>query len=141
VKEAIEDYVCIRLSLSSLALSPFTLVLLFFPASFPLQARYKMDKALNNNKVKVWRTDHFEDTTWQSLSVGDLVHVAHDQPFPADILVLKTSTPTGSCSIETSQLDGFVLVLLSFFFPSFPSLPSFLILFSLALARAFTFSQ
>lgn len=40
------------------------------------------------------------------LKVGDLVLLEKNQRVPADMLLLKTSDPSGSCFVRTDQLDG-----------------------------------
>jgi len=68
--------------------------------------RYKMDRSINGSSIKVWRNGRFEVLTWKDVVVGDLVHIAADNAFPADIVVLKSSAPIGSCNIQTANLDG-----------------------------------
>ncbi|KAI5476520.1 phospholipid-translocating ATPase, partial [Pseudohyphozyma bogoriensis] len=40
------------------------------------------------------------------LRVGDLVFLEKNERVPADILLLRTSDPSGSCFVRTDQLDG-----------------------------------
>lgn len=40
------------------------------------------------------------------LKVGDLVLLEKNQRVPADMLLLRTSDPSGSCFVRTDQLDG-----------------------------------
>ena len=40
------------------------------------------------------------------LRVGDLLLLSRDSRIPADVLLLRTSDPIGSCFIRTDQLDG-----------------------------------
>jgi phospholipid-translocating ATPase len=40
------------------------------------------------------------------LKVGDLVFLEKNQRVPADMLLLRTSDPSGSCFVRTDQLDG-----------------------------------
>ncbi|GAA5858648.1 hypothetical protein JCM8547_001405 [Rhodosporidiobolus lusitaniae] len=40
------------------------------------------------------------------LRVGDLVHLDKNDRVPADILLLRTSDPSGTCFVRTDQLDG-----------------------------------
>ncbi|GAA5973557.1 hypothetical protein JCM11641_007117 [Rhodosporidiobolus odoratus] len=40
------------------------------------------------------------------LRVGDLVHLEKNDRVPADILLLRTSDPSGTCFVRTDQLDG-----------------------------------
>jgi len=51
----------------------------------------------------LWR---YAETLWRDVEVGDIVHLANDGNFPADIVLLKTSQPLGVCNIETANLDG-----------------------------------
>lgn len=40
------------------------------------------------------------------MRVGDIVHLSNNETVPADILLLKSSDPQGTCHIETCDLDG-----------------------------------
>ncbi|POY73046.1 putative Phospholipid-translocating ATPase [Rhodotorula taiwanensis] len=40
------------------------------------------------------------------LRVGDLVHLDKNDRVPADVLLLRTSDPSGTCFVRTDQLDG-----------------------------------
>lgn len=40
------------------------------------------------------------------LKVGDLVQLTQNQRVPADMLLLRTSDPSGTCFVRTDQLDG-----------------------------------
>jgi P-type E1-E2 ATPase len=68
--------------------------------------RYKMDKQINESVLKCWRDGAFRDVAWQDVVVGDICYVVADKPFPADLLIVKTSGQQGACTIETSNLDG-----------------------------------
>ncbi|KAF9970035.1 hypothetical protein BGZ73_007362 [Actinomortierella ambigua] len=48
----------------------------------------------------------WEQSTWQDVRVGDIVHLRNDDAIPADIVILSTSEPDGLCFIETKNLDG-----------------------------------
>lgn len=45
-------------------------------------------------------------TPSSQLKVGDLVQLTQNQRVPADMLLLRTSDPTGTCFVRTDQLDG-----------------------------------
>jgi phospholipid-transporting ATPase len=67
-----------------------------------------MDKEINNMIVRVWNKSRHEfvDVAWRYVAVGDIVYITDGQAFPADIVLLKSSQSQGSCTIETSNLDG-----------------------------------
>ncbi|GAA5838969.1 hypothetical protein JCM11251_007842 [Rhodosporidiobolus azoricus] len=45
-------------------------------------------------------------TSSAKLRVGDLVHLEKNDRVPADLLLLRTSDPSGTCFVRTDQLDG-----------------------------------
>ncbi|KAI0037154.1 phospholipid-translocating P-type ATPase [Vararia minispora EC-137] len=51
-------------------------------------------------------TAQWERTLWKKLEVGDIVLLWENEQVPADIVVLSTSDPEGTCYVETKNLDG-----------------------------------
>ncbi|KPV71916.1 uncharacterized protein RHOBADRAFT_56295 [Rhodotorula graminis WP1] len=45
-------------------------------------------------------------TPSSNLRVGDLVHLEKNDRVPADMVLLRTSDPSGTCFVRTDQLDG-----------------------------------
>ena len=43
---------------------------------------------------------------WREVKVGDILKIHKDEPFPADMILIDSSTEKGSCYIETKNLDG-----------------------------------
>lgn len=48
----------------------------------------------------------FRKMEWQHVLVGDFVHLSCNEIIPADIILLRSSDPLGTCYVETSNLDG-----------------------------------
>ena len=75
--------------------------------------RYEMDKEINNRLVDVCRPNPegigwcFKKLAWDQVQIGDVIRVTKEtRAFPADILLLQSSTNQGLCNIETANLDG-----------------------------------
>lgn len=47
---------------------------------------------------------------WKNLEVGELVKVLKEEPFPADLIFLKSSEKNGISFVDTMNLDGEVFI-------------------------------
>ena len=48
----------------------------------------------------------FTETMSSELEVGSVVKVMENEPFPADLILIKSSLPRGVAYVETKNLDG-----------------------------------
>lgn len=51
-------------------------------------------------------TFKFEDIKWENIQPGNLIKIRKDEPIPADILILYSSSPSGVVYVDTINLDG-----------------------------------
>jgi phospholipid-transporting ATPase len=68
--------------------------------------RYKVDQEINSTLVECYRFDRWEQVTWLDVKFGEIVRVVSEDFFPADIVLLQSANASGTCSIETANLDG-----------------------------------
>ncbi|MFT7810943.1 putative phospholipid-transporting ATPase IF isoform X2 [Arapaima gigas] len=68
--------------------------------------RHKADNEVNGAPVIVVRSGSLVQTRSKSIRVGDIVRVAKDETFPADLVLLSSERELGTCHITTASLDG-----------------------------------
>ncbi|KAK7939308.1 hypothetical protein WMY93_002634 [Mugilogobius chulae] len=68
--------------------------------------RHKADNEVNGAPVYVVRSGSLVQTRSKNIRVGDIVRVAKDETFPADLVLLSSDRPDGTCHITTASLDG-----------------------------------
>jgi len=72
------------------------------------------DLEYNNSKANLFNsiTKTFEDDKWKNLTVGSVIKVLKNDILPADLIVLKSSNDSGFCYLSTSNLDGYLFLLM-----------------------------
>uniref|UniRef100_A0A667YWP1 Phospholipid-transporting ATPase n=1 Tax=Myripristis murdjan TaxID=586833 RepID=A0A667YWP1_9TELE len=68
--------------------------------------RHKADNEVNGAPVFVVRSGSLVQTRSKNIRVGDIVRVAKDETFPADLVLLSSDRSDGTCHITTTSLDG-----------------------------------
>uniref|UniRef100_A0A3Q3E4Q7 Phospholipid-transporting ATPase n=1 Tax=Labrus bergylta TaxID=56723 RepID=A0A3Q3E4Q7_9LABR len=68
--------------------------------------RHKADNEVNGAPVFVVRSGSLVQTRSKNIRVGDIVRVAKDETFPADLALLSSDRAEGTCHITTASLDG-----------------------------------
>ena len=60
-------------------------------------ARHRADRKENGAKTEVYdhNTKEFKEIQWKDISVGDILKVSDQKPFPADLILLSSSEPEG----------------------------------------------
>ncbi|XP_019865878.2 phospholipid-transporting ATPase VD isoform X2 [Aethina tumida] len=75
---------------------------------FEDRRRHASDKRINNSTCRIYSSEamRYKKVLWKEVRVGDLIHLSNNEVVPADILLLKSSDPSGVCYIDTGHLDG-----------------------------------
>ncbi|XP_053566150.1 phospholipid-transporting ATPase IF [Bombina bombina] len=68
--------------------------------------RHKADNEVNGAPVYVVRSGGLVKTRSKNIRVGDIVRVAKDETFPADLILLSSDRVNGTCHVTTASLDG-----------------------------------
>ncbi|KAM5334367.1 phospholipid-transporting ATPase IF isoform 3-T3 [Glossophaga mutica] len=68
--------------------------------------RHNSDNEVNGAPVYVVRSGGLVKTRSKNIRVGDIVRIAKDEIFPADLVLLSSDRLDGSCHITTASLDG-----------------------------------
>ena len=69
-------------------------------------SRQRLDSKQNNELVFVYRNKKWGETISGDLQIGELVLIAQNQTFPADLILIDSGLNDGLCFIETGSLDG-----------------------------------
>ncbi|GAA5888836.1 hypothetical protein JCM5296_005010 [Sporobolomyces johnsonii] len=86
-----------------------TLYSLLVPRSSTLPSHPHSHHASSTSDSSAPSSSHnapLKPTPSSHLRVGDLVHLEKNDRVPADMLLLRTSDPSGTCFVRTDQLDG-----------------------------------
>ena len=70
------------------------------------QAPTKFHSSLIDPTKQTSGTARFKKDYWKNVQVGDFIRIYDKDQIPADVVVLSTSDPDGSCYVETKNLDG-----------------------------------
>ena len=66
----------------------------------------KSDKKTNyGTMTRVIRKGKITEVNWSQVVVGDIAFIEQDQMFPADLILISSSSE-GAAFIETASLDG-----------------------------------
>nr|XP_043611230.1 phospholipid-transporting ATPase 1-like isoform X2 [Erigeron canadensis] len=68
--------------------------------------RHRSDRNENNKESLVLQVGKFRLKRWRDIRVGEVVKVCADEAIPCDIVLLRTSDPSGVAYIQTMNLDG-----------------------------------
>lgn len=68
--------------------------------------RHRSDKEINERISWIFDQTEFLPIQWQNIQGGQIIKIESENQFPADVILVNSSSKTGDCLIETSALDG-----------------------------------
>ena len=68
--------------------------------------RHKADNLLNNKITRLYQNGREVESKWKEINQGDILIIRDNEEFPADCVLLKTTSSDNKCKIETAALDG-----------------------------------
>uniref|UniRef100_A0A0D6QTP4 Phospholipid-transporting ATPase n=1 Tax=Araucaria cunninghamii TaxID=56994 RepID=A0A0D6QTP4_ARACU len=68
--------------------------------------RHRSDRTENNRTAEVWQDGSFQQKTWKTIRVGEVLKIRANETLPCDIVMLGSSDPSGVAYIQTINLDG-----------------------------------
>ena len=102
-------YAPLRIGLLVTYIAPLCFVLCVTMAkeAYDDVARARTDRELNDqNYTRITKDGRSIVTRARDLAVGDVIQVNTDERVPADLVLLRTSNPSGVLFLRTDQLDG-----------------------------------
>lgn len=68
--------------------------------------RFRQDRRVNRARTHILGSAPSKAGLWASVKVGDILKVSDKETFPADMILLSSSSEDGLAFVETKQLDG-----------------------------------
>lgn len=68
--------------------------------------RHRSDRKENNREALVRQGGQFHLKRWKNIQAGEVVKICSDETLPCDMVLLRTSDPSGLAYIQTMNLDG-----------------------------------
>ncbi|KAF3777253.1 Phospholipid-transporting ATPase 1 [Nymphaea thermarum] len=68
--------------------------------------RHRSDRKENNKEAEVLQGGSFHSEKWKKIRAGEVLRILEDHTIPCDMVLLKTSDPSGIAYVQTMNLDG-----------------------------------
>ncbi|XP_031485201.1 phospholipid-transporting ATPase 1-like isoform X1 [Nymphaea colorata] len=68
--------------------------------------RHRSDRKENNRHADVLQGASFQAKKWKKIQVGEVLRIKEDETIPCDMVLLRTSDPSGVAYVQTMNLDG-----------------------------------
>ncbi|CAN6469461.1 unnamed protein product [Victoria cruziana] len=68
--------------------------------------RHRSDRKENNRHAEVLQGGSYQKKKWKKIQVGEVLRIKANQTIPCDMVLLRTSDPSGVAYVQTMNLDG-----------------------------------